>query len=166
MTTLLEGNETKVGIAQWGVARGHARIVTLGLGSCVGIALYDAGTQTGGLAHIMLPESANFPDQNNPGKFADTAIPVAFQEMVKIGAKPGAIIAKIAGGAQMFNFTGKNGMLNIGQRNVEATKRALEHLKIKLVAEHTGGNLGRTMILDVATGQVTIRTLGHPLIYL
>ncbi|TDA69396.1 MAG: chemotaxis protein CheD [Clostridia bacterium] len=166
MAALLEGTEIKVGIAQWWVARGNTRIVTLGLGSCVGIALWEAGTRTGGLAHIMLPESANFPDRNNPGKFADTAIPLTFQEMVKTGARAGAIVAKIAGGAQMFNFTGKNGMLNIGQRNVEATKQALERLKIKLLAEHTGGNLGRTMILDVATGQVTIRTLGHPLIYL
>lgn len=166
MAALLEGNEIKVGIAQWGVARGNTRIVTLGLGSCVGIALYDAGTQIGGLAHIMLPESTSFPDQKSPGKFADTAIPATLQEMVKMGARAGAIVAKIAGGAQMFNFTGKNGMLNIGQRNVEATKQALERLKIKLVAEHTGGNLGRTMILDVATGQVIIRTLGHPLIYL
>lgn len=159
--------DIKVGIAEWHVARGPGQIITLGLGSCVGIALYDAGVKVGGLAHIMLPQSTSFPDGQNPGKFPDTAIPMLLEAMMKLGARRHAVVAKVAGGAQMFTFSGKkDGLLNIGQRNVEATRVVLEQMRIKIVAEHTGGNVGRTMILKLDDGTVDIRILGQSLITL
>lgn len=159
--------DTKVGIAEWRAGRSPGQIATLGLGSCVGIALYDPGVKVGGLAHIMLPQSASFPDGQNPGKFPDTAVPMLLEAMVKLGARRHAVVAKVAGGAQMFSFPGKkDGLLNIGQRNVEATRVVLDELRIRVVAEHTGGNFGRTMILNLDDGSVSIRILGQSLITL
>lgn len=158
-------DEIKVGIADWRVDREPKQLVTLGLGSCVGIALYDASTRIGGLAHIMLPDSSQFQNKTNPAKYADLAIPAMLEEMLKRGAKKSAITAKIAGGAQMFNFGDKNvTSLNIGQRNVEMTKKVLADLKIPLLGEHTGENYGRTMIFRLTNGEVLIRAIGKPLI--
>lgn len=158
-------DEIKVGIAEWKVAWEPSQIITLGLGSCVGIALYDPYIRIGGLAHIMLPDSKQFQNKSNPAKYADLAIPDMLAEMLRQGARRSAITAKIAGGAQMFNFGDKNiTTLNIGQRNVEMTKRVLSDLKIRLLGEHTGENYGRTMIFNLTDGGVLIRTIGKPLI--
>lgn len=159
--------DLKVGIADWKVAREPRQIITLGLGSCVGIALYDPFSQVGGLAHIMLPDSSQFQRNENRAKYADTAIPDMLEEILKKGARRNAITAKIAGGAQMFNFGDKNvATLNIGERNVEATRRALDDLKIRLLREHVRENYGRTMIFNLTDGAVYIRTIGKPLITL
>lgn len=155
----------KVGIAEWKVAREPKQIITLGLGSCVGIALFDPYTKIGGLAHIMLPDSSQFQNRSNPAKYADLAIPDMLNEILSQGARKSAITAKIAGGAQMFNFGDKNvTTLNIGQRNVEMTKKVLADLKIPIIGEHTGENYGRTMIFSLTDGRVTIRTISKPLI--
>lgn len=158
-------DEIKVGIADWKVDREPKQIITLGLGSCVGIALYDPYTKIGGLAHIMLPDSSQFQNKSNPAKYADLAIPDMLAEILRLGARKSAITAKIAGGAQMFNFGDKNvTSLNIGQRNVEMTKKVLAELNIPLIGEHTGENYGRTMILRLTDGEVVIRAIGKPLI--
>ncbi|HHW08087.1 MAG TPA: chemotaxis protein CheD [Clostridia bacterium] len=158
-------DEIKVGIADWKVDREPKQIITLGLGSCVGIALYDSVTRIGGLAHIMLPDSTQFQNKSNPAKYADLAIPAMLEEMLKRGARKSTITAKIAGGAQMFNFGDKNvTSLNIGQRNVEMTKKVLQALRIPLIGEHTGENYGRTMIFRLIDGEVLIRAIGRPLI--
>lgn len=157
--------DLKVGIADWKVAREPQQIITLGLGSCVGIAIYDPYSRIGGLAHIMLPDSSQFQKNENRAKYADTAIPDMLDEILKMGARRSALTAKIAGGAQMFNFGDKNvTTLNIGERNVEATKRILDELKIRLLAEETRENYGRTMIFNLVDGTVYIRTVGKPLI--
>ncbi|HHX51064.1 MAG TPA: chemotaxis protein CheD [Clostridia bacterium] len=157
--------EIKVGIADWKVAREPVRIITLGLGSCVGIALWDPYEKMGGLAHIMLPDSRQFSNKSNPAKYADLAIPDMLEEMVRKGARRNAITAKIAGGAQMFSFPDKTiSTLNIGQRNIEMTMNVLRSLNISLKGRHTGENYGRTMIFDPSNGDVYIRTIGKPLI--
>ncbi|NLL18350.1 MAG: chemotaxis protein CheD [Clostridia bacterium] len=157
--------EIKVGIADWKVDRDPKQIITLGLGSCVGIALYDPYTRIGGLAHIMLPDSSQFQNKTNRAKYADLAIPDMLQEILARGARKSGITAKIAGGAQMFNFGDRNvTTLNIGQRNVEMTKKVLNELKIPIIGEHTGENYGRTMIFTLKDGGVVIRTIGKPLI--
>lgn len=155
-------NEIKVGIAQWKVAKAPYRLITLGLGSCVGIALYDSVSRVGGLAHIMLPDSRQFPSQQNPAKFADSALPALVEEMVRWGANRQRLVAKLAGGAQMFNFNQGGSLLNIGQRNVVAVKETLKELGIRVVGEDTGGSVGRTMILNTENGEVYIRTIGQP----
>ncbi|MBC7347873.1 MAG: chemotaxis protein CheD [Clostridia bacterium] len=154
--------EIKVGIAQWRVARAPYWLVTLGLGSCVGVALYDPLGRLGGLAHIMLPDSRQFPGQQNPGKFADSALPVLVAEMERYGAGRTRLVAKLAGGAQMFNFSQGTSLLNIGQRNIAAVRQTLEELGIRVAGEDTGGHVGRTMMLNTGNGEVYVRSIGRP----
>jgi len=155
--------ELKVGIAEYKVARAPVKIITLGLGSCVGITLFDPTNKIGGMVHIMLPDSTQFQNISNPAKYADLGIPLLMEELLKCGANRLALQAKIAGGAQMFSFTDRTTTLNIGQRNAEMAKLTLSKLNIRLLAEDTGKNYGRTMILDTSTGDVLIRTAGSPL---
>lgn len=148
-------NEVYVGIADLKVGHAPLILITLGLGSCVGVTLYDPVKKIGGLLHVMLPRSSEFSRNSHPAKFADTGVPLLLAEVLKLGADKRVLEAKIAGGAQMFE-----GMVNIGERNVEAVKEALAALGIRLVAEDVGGKRGRTMILDTSTGKVIIKTLG------
>lgn len=152
--------EIKVGIADLNVALSPDRLITVGLGSCVGIALFDKFQGIGGLAHIMLPDSSLFSTVNNPMKFADLAIPILVDKMEKMGATRRNIKAKIAGGAAMFNFSDKSMIMDVGNRNSIAVKTALDKLSIAIVGEDIGGNKGRTMIFDTSSGNVQIRTVG------
>ena len=149
-----------VGIADYRIASGPYRIITVGLGSCVGISIYDTFSMTGGLAHIMLPESTQFQRIDNEAKFADLAIPKMIFELESLGVKRRNMAAKIAGGASMFQFADKGLNADIGQRNVEAVRSALRKLGIPVLAEDTGGNTGRTMILDLETKNVYVRLAG------
>ncbi|MEW8957639.1 Chemoreceptor glutamine deamidase CheD [Moorella humiferrea] len=156
--------EIKVGIAEWQVSRAPGRLLTLGLGSCVGIALYDPVARIGGLAHIMLPDSSQFQDRGNRAKFADLAIPDMLEEMLRGGARRGRVVAKIAGGAQMFTSGDRHlSFLNIGQRNTAMVRQTLEKLDLPIVGADTGGNFGRTMIFELEDGEVYIRVIGKPL---
>ena len=155
-----KAQEYKVGIADLKATTSPHRIITLGLGSCVGIILYDNLTKIGGMVHIMLPESTKFKQADNPAKFADTGITLLLQEILKLGANKKRLFAKIAGGAQMFKSNASN-LLNIGERNTEKTREILADLKIPLVAEHTGGSIGRTLILDNYSGKVFVRVIGN-----
>jgi len=149
----------KVGMADLNVTKQPDHIRTTGLGSCVGIVLYDSVNRIGGLAHIMLPTSEMVKTgQLNKAKYADTAIPLLIDEMIKIGANKSFIKAKIAGGAQMFQFKTANDMMRIGPRNVESTKHWLKVLGITIIAEDTGGNYGRTIELDTTSGILYIKT--------
>lgn len=135
-------------------------ITTLGLGSCVGIVLYDQVLKIAGLAHIMLPDSTQIRSNGNLAKFADTAIEVLMQEMLCKGAQRSRMVAKIAGGAQMFAFSSENAMLCIGKRNVEATKKKLFELGIRIIAEDTGDSYGRTIEFYPETGELLIKAVG------
>lgn len=153
--------EIKVGIAEWKVAHKPARLITLGLGSCVGIALYDPRSSIGGLAHIMLPDSTGFQDISRRAKFADLAIPDLLEAMLRAGARRTSIVAKLAGGAQMYLSADRRlTILNIGERNAAMSRKVLENLGIPILAADTGGNYGRTMILDTTDGKVYIKTIG------
>ncbi|MDO7788388.1 chemotaxis protein CheD [Desulforamulus aquiferis] len=155
--------EIQVGIADYKVAVSPKRLITLGLGSCVGVALYDSNSRVGGLLHIMLPDSTQFSNVNKPAKFADLGIPLMIQEIRKLGGNPSRLTAKLAGGAQMFSGLDEKFVLNIGQRNSAMVKQVLAKLSIPVLAQELGGNRGRTMIFDTTNGQVTIRTIGTPL---
>lgn len=155
------GEIIKVGMADLKICREPDSLTTLGLGSCVGVALYDPDTKISGLAHIMLPNSKEIRNNANIAKFADTGIEETLRLMVEAGAKKTRIVAKIAGGAQMFGFNNKNSdNMNIGQKNVEAVKAKLQELKIPLLAEDTGLNFGRTVIFDSVTGMYKIKAVG------
>ncbi|MBO8170994.1 MAG: chemotaxis protein CheD [Bacillaceae bacterium] len=149
----------KVGMADLNVAVSPDKIRTTGLGSCVGVVLYDSMIKVAGMAHVMLPSSEIARDKTNPAKFADTAIPLLLEKMEKLGAVRRRLTAKMAGGAQMFSFSTGGDAMRIGQRNVEACKSVLEQLKIRLVAEDTGGNYGRTIEMDAETGILMIKTV-------
>ncbi|MCD7726650.1 MAG: chemotaxis protein CheD [Clostridiales bacterium] len=154
------GNMIKVGMADLNVCVSPDSITTLGLGSCVGIALRDPVTKIGGLAHIMLPDSTSIRNNTNIPKFADTGIDELVRQVVAKGAARNRLVAKIAGGAQMFAFQSKNEMVRVGERNVEATKKKLAQLKIPILAEDTGKNYGRTVIFYPETGDFVIRAVG------
>jgi chemotaxis protein CheD len=156
------GNMIKVGMADYNICKAPDAITTLGLGSCVGIALYDSTKKIAGLAHIMLPDSTNVRNNTNIAKFADTGIDACIEMMVKNGARKQGLTAKIAGGAQMFSFGKNNDMLRIGERNVEATKKKLKELGIRILAEDTGENYGRTVEFYPETGEFLIKAVGKP----
>ena len=151
----------KVGMADLNVSKTPDLLTTLGLGSCVGICLYDKLKKVAGLAHIMLPSSKEIKNNSNKAKFADSGIDELIALMAKEGANKNNLIAKIAGGSQMFNFNSQNDMLRIGERNVNATKVKLKELNIRIIAEDTGGNFGRTIVFDSDDGSLNIRTIGH-----
>ena len=151
----------KVGMADLQVGKDPCMITTLGLGSCVGICLYDKTTKISGMAHIMLPSSKQARDNTNIAKFADTGIVFLLNCMMKIGANRSAIVAKLAGGAQMFAFKEVSDIMRIGDRNVDASKEILSMLKISVLAEDVRGNYGRTIELFSADGKLLIKTIGH-----
>lgn len=158
--------ELKVGIADLNLVMPPDKIMTIGLGSCIGIALYDKRTRTSGLAHIMLPDSTQFKDITKPLKFADLAIPILIKKMLDSGCDKRNITAKIAGGASMFNFSDKSMVSDIGKRNADSVKEILKKESIPVVAEDTGGNKGRTMILDSSDGMVTLKIVGQGIVIL
>lgn len=152
--------ELHVGIGELKITGQPNRLITLGLGSCVGITLYDPVTRVGGLLHIMLPDSKLFSSVSKPEKYADLGIPLLVSEIRRNGGRTDRIQAKIAGGAQMFKGMNDKFVLNIGERNIIMSKQVLKNLGIKIMAEEVGGSHGRTMILDTLNGQVLIRTVG------
>lgn len=152
----------KVGMADLNTCISPDGITTLGLGSCVGVAIRDPVTKVGGLAHVMLPDSTAIRNsEQNIAKFADTGIVELVRKMELLGAKRNRMVAKIAGGATMFAFKTKTDMVMIGERNVEASKKKLKELDIPIIAEDTGANYGRTVIFYPETGQFFIRAVGR-----
>ncbi|MBS4032735.1 MAG: chemotaxis protein CheD [Clostridiales bacterium] len=148
----------RVKIADLAVSKNDGVIITVGLGSCVGIALYDPAVKAAGLAHILLADSTMFKNQSNPAKFADTAIPLLVQQMVHLGARPSRLQAKIAGGSQLFSF--ENSLISVGEKNIRMVRSVLESLRIPVIGEDLGGSVGRTMKLFVPDGKVLISTVG------
>ena len=153
----------KVGMADLNLCRDPDIITTLGLGSCIGIALYDPSTKIGGLAHIMLPDSTKMRNNSNIAKFADTGIEELLNRMIKAGAVKSRLVAKFAGGAKMFEVSGLSDIGNVGQRNAEASRAKLKQLGIRLIAEDTGLNYGRTVELHCDNGDYYIKSVGKPL---
>lgn len=152
--------QLKVQVADWAIGREDALISTLGLGSCVAITMHDPVTRIGALAHVLLPERASSRWSGNAAKFAETAVPMLFEEMRALGAGPAQrIVAKLAGGASMFASLLQNSGLNVGERNVLAARAALERVGVRLVAEDTGGDYGRSVFFHVADGRVEVRSL-------
>lgn len=153
--------QIKIGMADYKTTNKPSILITLGLGSCIGITLHDKVNKVAGLAHIMLPSSLEIKNNSNKAKFADTAIDEMIKEMVALGAKKSNLVAKLAGGAQMFKFSNQNDILRVGYRNAEACKKKLREEGIKVKSEDTGGNFGRTIELNSEDGNLTIKTIGH-----
>lgn len=155
MSTFAVVESRSVGMGQIVLAHAPGQLTAV-LGSCVGLALHHPQRRVGILGHIVLPYSGG--RSGNAGKFADTAVPTMIQQMLEAGAPARALVAKIAGGAQMF---GSGGPMQIGASNVEAITRALAAAGIRLVGQDVGGGKGRRVILDCATGEFTVQCVGE-----
>ncbi|MDF2653966.1 MAG: cheD2 [Bacillota bacterium] len=151
-----------VGISDYKLARCPNVFVTYALGSCVGICLYDRQAKVGGLSHIMLPESSMFSkNEVNRMKFADTAIVDLVRELTRLGGNNRRLVAKIAGGAQMFEVQPGSAIGTIGERNIVSVKNTLHSLNIPIIAEDTGLNYGRTVYFDLDTGIMKVQSLSR-----
>ncbi|WP_339215282.1 chemotaxis protein CheD [Ornithinibacillus sp. FSL M8-0202] len=150
----------KVGIADLNIVTAPDVIRTSGLGSCVGVVIFNKNKQIAGMAHVMLPDS-NLGKQAtiNRYKYADTAIDILVEELMSRGVHKPQLQAKIAGGAQMFQINTGNDMMRIGKRNVEAVLNKLAEHKIPVISSDVGGNFGRTIEFDPQTGLLKIRTI-------
>ncbi|MDO5293972.1 MAG: chemotaxis protein CheD [bacterium] len=150
----------RVGMADMNICTAPEAITTLGLGSCVGIVLYDPARKLAGMVHVMLPDSTKIIHNENKAKFADTGITELLEKMIHLGASRSRITAKIAGGAQMFGFHNASDLLRVGEKNVEATKLQLKELHIPIIAEDTGANYGRTIEFYPETGELLVKSVG------
>ena len=149
----------KVGMADYKVGRAPDTLISYGLGSCIGISLYDPQTKIGGLLHIMLPDSNQSRANENRAKFADTGIPDMLNELIRMGAAKSRLVAKLAGGSQMFAFANASDIMRVGLRNASGSKEILKKLSIPIVGEDTGGNYGRTVQIDLSTGVYKVKTI-------
>ncbi len=149
-----------IGMAEYGVVKPPQNISTLGLGSCIGVVLYDKISKVGGMVHVVLPNSGGNPNINK-AKFADTGVDFLVLNMIKSGANRNSIVAKVVGGAHMFFSATKSDLLKVGERNAEGCKLALNKLRIPIIAEDTGGNYGRTIELNTQDGSLLVKTVGR-----
>ncbi|HWR22104.1 MAG TPA: chemotaxis protein CheD [Feifaniaceae bacterium] len=149
---------TIIGIADMALAEAPDTLTTLGLGSCVGIVLYDRARRIGGLSHILLPKAPADGGLIQKAKYADTAIDELIGRLAKNGAAPHMLTAKLAGGASMFFANNGSDIMQVGRRNVEMCREVLKKRSISILAEDTGGNVGRTIVFDCGTGELLIRT--------
>jgi len=151
--------EVVVHVAEYKVGGAGEILLTIGLGSCVAVALHDAEATIGGLAHILLPSPALSRREASPGKFPETAIPLLMQDMVARGARASRITARIAGGASMFSNLQPAGTIQMGERNLVAVRAALDLHAIPLVGSAVGGDFGRTVRLFVDDGRIEVSSV-------
>lgn len=146
-------------VAEFGVAGAGVVLATTGLGSCVALILWDARVRIGAMAHILLPHEGLSREPGRPARYSTTAVPLLVDEMGRRGAAN--LTAKLVGGASMFGRLLTSGGVNMGERNVVATRRALGQARIAVSAEDVGGDYGRSVYFDVSTGAVRVVSLAH-----
>jgi chemotaxis protein CheD len=151
--------EVFVNIGEIKVLAQEGRLVAVGLGSCVGLILYDELAKIGGMAHVFLPTNRKGGANQHPGKFADTAVSAMVEQMAAMGAQKRRLKAKMAGGSQLFSYGAS--VMDVGRQNVEALQRELQAAGIPLVASDVLGSRGRKLIFDVGTGQVLVFVIGQ-----
>ena len=150
-------NKKIIGIGEYTVSNNEDLIVTLGLGSCVGVCLIDKRKKIGAMIHVMLPDSGG-KDTPKPGKYADSGIKIVLDEMKNKGANVSSLEAKMAGGAAMFGNSSKT--MDIGKRNVEAIKSILKKENVKIIAEDTGGNRARSIEFNIDNSELMVKKVG------
>lgn len=156
----------KIGIAEMCVTTYPDKIATIGLGSCIGVVLYDKYTKIGGMLHIMLPDSSKINNNSNKLKFADTGIDEFVSLIVSKGANKNSLVAKIAGGATLFKMSKDNTLDSVGARNTLAVRKQLKLHNIPIIAEDVGEDYGRTIEVDLADGQLMVRAVGKGIRYI
>ena len=147
-------------VADWAAERGDGVLVTLGLGSCVAIMLYDPQAKIGAMAHVLLPSTSLARDITNRAKFPETAVPLLIERLKALGADPRRLVAKLAGGARMFGQLVTPGTIQMGDRNILASRNALRAATIPIIREAVGGERGRTIRFHIKDGRVEIRSVG------
>ncbi len=152
-------NELRVKVADAAVGRGEVLLTTIGLGSCVAIALHDPALQVAGLAHILLPSETMSHDRGNRAKFPQTAVPLLLERMRALGARDSRLCAKLVGGASMFTSLLPSGGLQIGERNLLATRAALALAGVPIVGEDVGGGHGRSVYFHALDGRLEVRSV-------
>jgi chemotaxis protein CheD len=152
--------EVIVKVADWAAERGDGVIVTLGLGSCVAIMLHDPQMKAGAMAHVLLPSRSLAHDTSNLAKFPESAVPLLVDRLKALGAEPRRLVAKLAGGASMFSQLMTPGTIQMGERNIVASRNALRTASIPIVRESVGGERGRSIRFHVKDGRVEIRSVG------
>jgi len=154
--------EINLKIGEMEITTNHGLIlVASGLGSCIGLAVYDKKSRMAGMAHIALPDSSIKHEKDVDeefGKYADTAVPAILERMLSLGSKKDDLIIKIAGGANIYNFKEDSSLFNIGERNVQAVEEAVKGLNLSITKADTGGNIGRSLKLSVINGMFYLKT--------
>lgn len=150
----------RVGIADMNICKAPDKITTIGLGSCIGVVLYDSNAKVAGLVHIMLPDSTKIKQNQNKLKFADSGIDMLISELERRGIRRSDLKAKIAGGAKLFNFLSSSELGSIGDKNIAAVHDKLQALGIRLISEDVGLDFGRTIVFDPETSELTIIKAG------
>ena len=153
-------NIIRIGIADMNYCKAPDLITTLGLGSCVGVVIYDPILHICGMLHVMLPDSKKIRNNSNLSKFADTGIVKMYDGCLKMVADKSRIKAKIAGGAQMFAVESNTDMMRVGENNIIAVKEMLRKYRIPIVAEDIGLNYGRTIVFDPQTSMLKVKIVG------
>lgn len=151
-----------VKVAEVQVLQGEAEFLCVGLGSCMGVALFDPVSDVAGMAHVVLPEAPENGSKERPGKCADSAIPHLLNTMERLGADRSRVVAAVAGGAQVCFGKQVPAPLALGARNAQAVQRTLEQCGVRCVGSDVGGNYGRTFSLETGSGKVTVRTPSEP----
>ena len=153
--------EIVVGISDIKVAKGETQLVTYALGSCVGVCIYDDVVQIGGMLHAMLPDANAHGTDSKIEKYVNSGIPYLYKKLCAMGADARRLKAKVIGGAKMFDFAVTGSEADIGTANIIAVRKCLNYLKIPIVAEVTGGTVGRTVWFTTSDGSVRIKTTGN-----
>lgn len=158
---MTDNHEVVVRVAELAVERAGATIVSWGLGSCVALMIVDPHGGIAGMAHVLLPSASLSRDTTSPGKFPETAIPLLLERIRRLGGDPNRCVAKLVGGSTMFAALLAPGTLHMGERNVLACRSALHEAGIPIIAEDVGGEQGRSVWLESATGRVVVRSVGR-----
>jgi chemotaxis protein CheD len=159
MEKVMEENIVEVQMAQMKIAEAPAKLVTRGLGSCLGITFYDPSKRIGAMAHPMLPDINKAKVKSNTSRFVNSAIANLIEELEKRGCDRSRIVAKVFGGAHMFSFINADSVLNVGQKNIEMALDSLKEAGIKVVGQEVGGTFGRTIELYLENGKVVVKTV-------
>lgn len=150
-----------IGLGEYGVSDDPGTVlVASGLGSCVAVTLYDPVARLAGLVHAALPLNRNG-RKAMPGKYVDTGVMAVLEMLLERGAQRERLVVRAAGGSTMLNPPQAMHLLDIGRRNVAALELVLARENLALQAADVGGQMGRTVRLDVGTGRMTVRALGR-----
>jgi chemotaxis protein CheD len=159
MDKVMESTLIEVQMGKMELAQSPDKLITRGLGSCLGMTIYDPARKIGAMVHPMLPDIAKSRITSNPSRFVNSGIELAIKELENRGCHRSRMEVKIFGGAHMFSFINTDSALNVGQKNIEMAHAVLKDLNMKVIAEEIGGTFGRTIELDTDSGSVLVKTV-------